>query len=310
MPTKKIAFLFLTIRDPNHAAIWDKYLKYNKRKYSLYIHAKDVDLCKWNVDNILAKEQIQDTEWGFITRAYLELIAEAFKDPNNYKFVTISESCVPIQLFADFYDAATADPKSWIHKMYMSRYDTGHRLANKTNRPHFLTKHAARFCLNREHAEILLNKYQQKSADLEYFHNMHVGDEFFLSVLGQSAFNSARNFEVTRDDWDYVEIQKRAIKDQIRKLYERKEAKHAAGGGDKRINYDKEIQVLQRKFENIAKNPKTIDTVDAEDLLKIKRSPAFFYRKFSVTSNIAKYWTEIVNYHNTHKNTTKNTTKK
>jgi len=41
MKNKKIAFLFLTLSNPNFPDIWDKYFKGNEDKYSIYIHPKN-----------------------------------------------------------------------------------------------------------------------------------------------------------------------------------------------------------------------------------------------------------------------------
>lgn len=281
---KKIAFLFLTICDINFPKIWNKYLKNNKQKYTIYIHAKYTDKVSWHADDVLAK--IHKTEWGFITRAYLELMKKAYDDTDNYKFITISESCVPIQSFTQLYNSATTDPDSWISKMHISKYDKEARLSKTENRPINIIKHSARFCLNREHVKQLLDRESQ----LEYFHNMHVGDEFFLSVL--SPIKHYKNFAITFDDWDYVEKQKQEIKIKIQKLYEKQEKIK-----DKRINYNSEIKTLQNKFQDIAKNPKTIISVE-NDLMRIKKCQSFFYRKFSQDANIDKYWNEIISYHN------------
>lgn len=50
-------------------------------------------------------------------RAYIELLREAYKNKENVKFVTISESDVPIQSFDQFYDDSMSDPRSWIKFM-------------------------------------------------------------------------------------------------------------------------------------------------------------------------------------------------
>jgi hypothetical protein len=46
-----------------------------------------------------------------------------------------------------------------------------------------------------------------------------------------------------------------------------------------------EIHALQKQFQNIAKNPKTIVNV-AEDINNIKGCSSYFYRKFSPQCNI------------------------
>jgi hypothetical protein len=279
---KKIAFLFLTIDDPNFTNLWDKYFKNNSKKYKIYLHPKYPEKVTWKKSRII--KNLKETAWGFITRAYLELLKEAFKDPDNYKFVTISESCVPIKKFDNFYNEAISDPRSWIKKMNISKYNLEERIGKhkaKTDKiiPKEFLKNYARFCLNREHVKLLL----EKSEELKFFHNMHVGDEFFLTVL--NPLKNVRDFAVTFDDWDYVNIKKAEIKNKIRKLYEIQESTG--------INKSKEILNQRSIFDNIAKNPKTIINVE-EDLDKIKKCTSFFYRKFSKDSNIEKYWKEII----------------
>jgi hypothetical protein len=272
---KKIAFLFLTLDNPNFTKIWDSYFRGHKDKYNIYIHPKYPEKVTWKRSHII--KNLKETGWGFITRAYIELLKEAYKDPDNVKFVTISESCIPIKSFDTFYDEVMKDGRSWIKTMRISRYNQEARINTQPTKPkpaHFI-KTYARFCLNRTDVKNLLSKEKE----LEFFHKMHVGDEFFLSVL--YPLKNYRDFAVTYDDWDYVEKQKRSIKNNIRKLYEIQEKRS--------IDKSKEIKELQDKFKNIAKNPKLITNVE-EDLDKIKKCDSFFYRKFSKDSNIEKYW--------------------
>jgi hypothetical protein len=46
---------------------------------------------------------------------------------------------------------------------------------------------------------------------------------------------------------------------------------------------------LQEKYNDIAKNPKTIIILSNEDLHNIKTTKSFFYRKFDKKSDIEKY---------------------
>jgi hypothetical protein len=70
--------------------------------------------------------------------------------------------------------------------------------------------------VNRDHVKILLSK----SHELEFFYNMQVGDEFFLSLL-YSFKNSIKNFNVTYDDWDYIKnLQKDLKNDELFKYYD------------------------------------------------------------------------------------------
>ena len=280
---KKIAFLFLTLENPNFTKIWNKYFRGHKDKYTIYIHAKYPEKVTWKKKHII--ENLQETAWGYITRALIELLKEAYKDPYNYKFVTISESCIPIQSFDNFYQDAILDSRSWIKKMNITKYNYEERIDktiySSSNKiiPEYFLKNYARFCLNRTHVMILLQKYEE----LKFFHNMHVGDEFFLTVL--YPFKNIRDYAVTYDDWEYVNIQKKIIKDKIRSLYIIQEKYH--------INKSNEILKEKEIFNNIAKNPKTIVKVE-DDLEKIKNCDSYFYRKFAKNSNIEKYWNEII----------------
>ena len=277
----QIAFLFLILDNPNFPKIWDSYFRGHKDKYNIYIHSKQTDKTLWKSKNII--EKIQETSWGHIVSAYIELFREAYKNPNNMKFLTISESDIPIKSFDTFYDDCISDKRSWIKFLKIKNYNWKERINKQPNqnKPKHFIKHLARFCLNREHVGELLQKSKEKQ--LEFFYKMHVGDEFFLSVL--YPINNVRDFAVVYDDWDYIEHEKQKIKNEKRKCYEIQEKT----GKDMSL----ELKTLQNKFNNIAKSPKTIVDVK-DDLEKIKKCKSYFYRKFSKDSNIEKYWKEII----------------
>jgi hypothetical protein len=207
---------------------------------------------------------------------------EAIKDKDNVKFITVSESCIPIKTFDSFYNDCMNIKQSFIKTMKISKYDQEERInkhikeiKNVIIPKHFL-KNYARFCLNKKHVKLLLKK--DKNKELEFFHTMHVGDEFFLSVL--YPLSDYIDFEVIFDDWEYVRDKVKEINDLLKKTFELQERK--------KINLEKEINELRELKQNIAKNPKTIINVK-EDLTKIKNSKSYFYRKFSPKSDIKKY---------------------
>jgi len=274
----KIAFLFLTIRDVNFPQIWDKYLAGHEDKYSIYIHPKYPIETKWRTDRIISN--LKETAWGFITRAYLELFKEAIKDKDNFKFITISESCVPIQSFDKLYKTLINDNRSWIKLMKITKYK--YEVVLKKASGKFI-HHYARMCLNRHHVKKLLINRDK----LEFFHQMQIGDEYFLTVL--YPLTNYKDFEITYDDWDYVIIQVNKFKNMIRQLYEEQEQNPNIDNKDK-------INIIQYKIKDIAKNPKSIKDVK-EDLNKIIECKSFFYRKFTIDSNIVDYWEQIINNH-------------
>jgi hypothetical protein len=284
---KKIAFLFLIIDDPHFPKIWDSYFRGKKDKYSIYIHPKYPEKTTWKRDRIIAN--LQPTEWGFITRAYFELFQEAYRDSDNQYFITISESDVPIQSFDALYNRLTHENKSWVQKMPIRKYDQLSRLNAHPYkpRPAFFFKHYARMELIRKHVEQLL----QKKKELEFFHTMHVGDEFFLSVL--HPLEDVVSFSVTYDDWEYTEKEKQKIKNEKRKIYE---IRNKGLPPQKDKNMQKKLNLLNEKLKMVSRNPKTITHVE-EDLDRIKRCSSFFYRKFARDSHVDKYWKEILHAH-------------
>jgi hypothetical protein len=276
---KKIAFLFLTITDVNFPNIWNKYFEGHNDKYSIYIHPKYPEQVTWYKDRII--ENVQETGWGFIVKAYRELLKEAFKDKDNYKFITISDTCIPIQSFDNFYKAVTEDERSWIKLMVITEYKKKAILQNSSGN---FIHHYARFCLNRDHVSTILDK----TTELDFFEKMHIGDEYFLSVL--YPLKNFRDFAVTYDDWDYTKDLYKKIKLKIKKLYEEQES-------NPNINNTDKIKNLQNYVNHIAGHPKLITHVK-DDIDKILKCNSFFYRKFAPDSDIDKYWNHIIEYHN------------
>ena len=283
---KKIAFLFLTINNINFPKIWTKYFRGHKDKYSIYIHPKFPDKVTFKKKDII--NNLQETAWGFIVSAYIELFKEAFKDPDNYKFITISESCVPIQSFDKFYNDMTINNYSYIKLMHINKYYQSKLDNHKVKpKPDFFIKHYARMCLNRDDVSKLIS--DKNNLKLKFFKTLEVGDEFFLSTILPLNKNNYKDFAITYDDWEYVNNIVQKLRNKKRLLYEEQEKNH--------VNKSKELNELEKEIQIISKNPKTIINVE-EDLEKIKKCKSYFYRKFSIDSNIEKYWKEIIDYHN------------
>lgn len=281
--TKKIAFLFLVIDNPNFPDIWDTYFKGNEDKASIYIHPKYVNAHTWKPDRII--KNLKPTGWGYIVDAYMELFKEAIQDKDNYKFITISESCVPIKPFNTLYNDIINHNlmTSFIKIMKISNYDYNVRLSNdiKKKFKNHLIKHYARMCLTRNH----INKLIENKSKVKIFSKMHVGDEFFLSSI--TPLDNYKNFAIIYDDWDYVNGLKKEIKNKIRILYEEQESKGNTMNADK-------ILELKKYYDNIAKNPKTIIKVSKEDLNNMKNTNSYFYRKFDKKSDIKNYISEFL----------------
>jgi Core-2/I-Branching enzyme len=286
----KIALLFLLIDNPNFPNIWDEFLKGNEDKYTIYIHPKYPVQHTWRPKNII--KSLKETGWGFITRAYIELLKEAYEDKNNYKFITISESCVPIKPFNILYDDMMKDNLSYIKRMEITKYDCIERIKKHINEikntniiipdKYTFIKHYARFCLSRYHVNKLL--IANKQDKMEFFNTMHVGDEFFLTLL--YPLDKYKDIAITFDDWEYVKKLIYKINHKLKKYYKIQETSNK--------NLNEKIVELQKLKQDIAKNPKTITKLTKEDLKQMKTSNSYFYRKFSKDSNIKKYINKFI----------------
>lgn len=291
---RKIAFLFLIIDDINHPDIWSKYFENNFDKINIYVHPKNPQNVKtpWLKQNIIKK--LVNTEWGFITNAYYNLFEEAFKNKNNIKFVTISESCLPLQSFHNFYnDIFTKNDirTSFVKFQPVTRYDLISRIKNQPSFNMFKTyvKHYARFCLSRYHVEKLLTLHNE----FNFFNNMHVGDEFFLTMLKATPnYDFFKDYEITYDDWDYIINERQQLNLEIKKMYELIDSQKYSDNINKIIVNEIENKKIFR--DNISKNPKTYNVVTIDDYHKALKSGAYFWRKFPKTVIIPKFIIEML----------------
>ena len=287
--TGKIAFLFLILDNPNFPSVWDAYFKGHEEQINVYVHPKYPKKNTWRHECVIP--DLQETGWGFIVSAYLALMTKAYENTTNEKFIFVSESCLPIKPFDDmFFRLMMNNNESFVRQMNVKRYDLENRITPQikdTIKSGQLIKHYARMCLSRQHVKQLLYKHNAPIVNL--FKTMHVGDEFFLSSI--TPMKNLTSFAVTFDDWVFVEAQKTEIKNHIRLLYEKQET-------DTQTDCTVAISALKTHYDDIAKNPKTIDRVSQNDLESMKRTRSFFYRKFSKNSDVEQYIYDFIKVYN------------
>ena len=324
----KIAFLFLTRNNVHHPQIWEHYFKGHKRKISIYCHPKEPEkvTVDWQKKNTIPT--LVETGWGFITGAYFELLQEAFKDSRNLKFITISESCVPLVCFQKLYDCVCNPQKmkvSFIKQMDISKYDWGSRIKTQPNFEQYqFLKHYARFCLSRYHVDKLIQQHQHFGS---FFNKMHVGDEFFLSLLQPRDY--VEDTLITYDNWTDVQTEVSQIKQHIAAIMNEAEKKEIRKINNQIRKISKKNRVPQRKltlkirileqrkkmienprkFDNSLlspgkkksldklrqlrddknKNPKTYLHINEQDVNQARQSGAFFWRKMDSSCNISDF---------------------
>ena len=231
-----------------------------------------------------------ETGWGYIVNAYFHLMAAAYRDESNVKFVTVSESCLPLRDFDEFYGSMQAHDRrsSFIRFSPVTRYDLVSRIQTQPNYKKMgkFVKHYARFCLSRYHVQKLLAK---PAADIRFFEKMHVGDEFFLTLLQPFVNHDfIVDSEITYDNWEYVAEQRAEINAEIKSKYEMLELLIATTATTLHLNQTQQIRLqikeLQKHRDDINKNPKTYYHVTPEDVEQALDTGAFFWRKFPKTS--------------------------
>lgn len=173
---KKIALMFLTIEELNQSSLWQEYLKGNEDKFNVYIHSKNPIL-----DPFFSKYRIKKivpTKWGHICVAVRNLIQEATKKEENYKFVLLSESCVPLVTPKRLYEELTKDDETYLlwtdpwwredNPRTLQCFPQEYRKGNHTW-----------FILNREHALICAEDEEFNEISNAY----PVSDESYMSTL-------------------------------------------------------------------------------------------------------------------------------
>lgn len=276
--TYKVAFLFLVIEDIHYPDIWGEYFSGHEQKISIYCHAKYPDkvTTEWLRRNIITN--IRPTSWGHIVDAYFSLFDVAIQDKDNMRFIPISESCLPIYSFDKLLRKLSVEDyrTSLVHFMRPSKYDISARISTQPGYQRFgeFTKHYARFCLSRYHIDKLL---RCSPADIDFFKNMHVGDEFFLTLIhARNGVDFMEQDTITYDNWEDVNIEVNNIKTTINQI--KSDNKRLNGKDYEGPNL--EVERLYKIMDDIRKNPKTYYSVTPYDIERAFRSGAYFWRKF------------------------------
>lgn len=167
---KKIAFCFLIYDEINHEDLWYEFFKnVDKNKYTIYIHYKNNIKLKY-FEEYKIKNTV-DTQWcNFnLVKAQILLYEEAIKDSENYKFILLSNSCIPVKNFDYIYNKLTKDNYSYVSKLRKYNYN------NK-----IIYKISQWSIVNREILKVAIN-----TNSITYFINMNImnlycPDEYYL----------------------------------------------------------------------------------------------------------------------------------
>jgi hypothetical protein len=194
---KKIALLFLFVGDHQKKGLWDELLTPVKDKFNLYVHAKQ-PLQDPFFKQFVIQEKVPTT-WASHINAWRALMKEAYKNKENYKFVYLSDSCVPMYPLSKIYDKLVAD--SFGYMAHKKPWWNESRIPNTIPRQYHWGADE-RIILTRDHVQLALNDQEIYPRILGH----HVDCESFPATLFKK-LDILDQFRggISYADWDHRE---------------------------------------------------------------------------------------------------------
>jgi hypothetical protein len=109
---KKVALLFLLVDDHWHKDLWQELLTPLLDRFNIYVHPKKTLKSIFFRQYIIADNV--PTSWQSNIRAMRVLLKAAYQNRDNYKFVYLSDSCVPLYPLTHIYDKLVVDDSSYM----------------------------------------------------------------------------------------------------------------------------------------------------------------------------------------------------
>ena len=188
---KKIAFCFLTYEGHERNDIWVNNIKQSKNNhyFNFYVHNKN----EIPEGDFLKPYEIPDkipTAWSEISlvRATLLLFKEAFKDPDNYYFILLSDKCIPLYSLDYIYDLICTSNQSILDAQFGYNPTTDRVMQRRVDAiidyietVDNFSKCSQWMCLTRMDVRFLL-----ENDDTEHFEDCYCADEhYFCNVLSK-----------------------------------------------------------------------------------------------------------------------------
>ncbi|XP_065877557.1 glycosyltransferase BC10 isoform X3 [Euphorbia lathyris] len=161
---QRIAFLFIARNRLPLDMVWDAFLKGEEPKFSVYVHSRPGFILSKATTRFhyFLNRQVNDSiqvDWGEATMIQAEriLLRHALEDPQNERFVFLSDSCIPLYNFSYTYDYIMSTATSFVD----SFADTKDGRYNPKMAPVVLVdkwrKGSQWVVLTRKHAEVVVN---------------------------------------------------------------------------------------------------------------------------------------------------------
>ncbi len=194
----KIAFLFLVISSISYESVWEKFFSGNLDRATIYIHSKE----PFDPKSVFKHYEMPEkapTSWEHTMRAQIAMLKAALEDPENTKFVFVSNDSLPIQQFDYIYQQLTKHQFSifpyWRnHHQYQdsSFYYAPRIVADIPADKQYINPQWV--VLNRKHAELMvrdqsiIEKVEVLTADNEHYPSTFLAmhDLLHTEVINQS----------------------------------------------------------------------------------------------------------------------------
>ena len=171
---KKIALMFLTRSDLNQTEMWKQWIDFDK--FNVYNHSAECPTDPWFSQFGIGNRQ--PNAWCRVLLAERALLQSAIKDPSNYKFVLLSESCVPLKTAEQVYEILTECEESFLGWQEIWWEGVPERTLSEFPVEHHLGNHAW-YILNRKHAELMA----KDNYWVHFAHNKFAGCEAYQSTF-------------------------------------------------------------------------------------------------------------------------------
>lgn len=175
---KKIALLFLTRQDINQSALWKQLLKKVPDLFNVYVHSK-----KPLKDSFFQSKRIPEivpTEYAYHVKAWQALHRVAFKNPDNYKFVSLSEACIPLYPLKEIYQHLISNDYSYMVYNRPWWEEESPREIVELPKEHRWGNVEWKV-LNRKHTEIVVNDYEIIEIVSKHLHDH---ESYFATLFG------------------------------------------------------------------------------------------------------------------------------
>ncbi|KAK1297802.1 hypothetical protein QJS10_CPB14g00080 [Acorus calamus] len=161
----KIAFLFIARNRIPLEVVWDKFFRGEKEhRFSIYVHSRPGFLLNKATTRspFFYGRQVNDSvqvDWGESSMIQAEqiLLRNALADPNNERFLFLSDSCIPLYNFSYIYDYIMSTSTSFVDSFADTKEGRYNPKMSHVVPVYNWRKGSQWAVLIRKHAEVMLN---------------------------------------------------------------------------------------------------------------------------------------------------------